>query len=94
MAMSGRVIRIERVSPREGVVEEPDFTSKGYRLGDPAHGNAKHHAEYTVYVKTLDEAAELIEKGFSLWMGANGKRASLISPQSLRIVRGGNTKQA
>ena len=94
--MSGRVIRIERVSPREGIVEEPDFTSKGYRLGDPAHGNVKHHAEHTVYVKTLDEAAELIEKGFSLWMGAKGKgkRASLISPQSLRIVRGGNIKKA
>lgn len=92
--MSGRVIRIERVSPREGVVEEPDVTSKGYRLGDPAHGNAKHHAKHTVYVKTLDRAAELIEKGFSLWMGAKGKRASLISPQSLRIVLGGNTKKA
>jgi len=92
--MSGRVIRIERVSPREGVVEEPDFTSKGYRLGDPAHGNAKHYAEHTVYAKTLDDAAELIEKGFSLWMGAKGKRTSLISPQSLRIVRSGNAKMA
>jgi hypothetical protein len=40
-----------------------------------------------VYVKTLDEAAALISKGFSLWMTSKGKRASLISPQSLRVVR-------
>lgn len=92
--MSGRVIRIERISAREELVEEPDFTLKGYRLGDPAHGKAKHHAEHTAYVKTLDEAAELIEKGFSLWMGAKGKRASLISPNSLRIVRGGTIRKA
>jgi len=89
--MKGRVIRIERVAPREGVVEEPDFTTKGYRLGDPAHGKFKHHAENTVFVKTLDEAAELIERGFSLWMGRKGKRASLIAPKSIRIVREGDT---
>ena len=85
--MAGQVIRIERVSPRAGTVEEPQFTAKGYKLGDPIHGNRKHHAEHAVYVKTLDAAAELIGKGFSLWMGAKGKRASLISPESLRIVR-------
>ncbi len=85
--MAERVIRIERVSPRAGTVEEPQFTANGYKLGDPAHGKQKHHAEHAVYVKTLDDAAELIGKGFSLWMGANGKRASLISPESLRIVR-------
>ncbi|SEO90547.1 hypothetical protein SAMN04490248_115112 [Salinihabitans flavidus] len=88
--MNRQVIRIERVSPRKGVVEEPDFTSKGYRLGDPAHGKHKHHAEHTVYVKTLDEAGALIEEGFSLWMGAKGKRASLIAPKSLRMVRSGD----
>ncbi len=36
--MAGRVIRIERVSSRGGIVEEPVFTSKGYQLADPAHG--------------------------------------------------------
>ncbi|PKP85638.1 MAG: hypothetical protein CVT80_01465 [Alphaproteobacteria bacterium HGW-Alphaproteobacteria-2] len=85
--MTGQVIRIERVSPRAGKMEEPEFTAKGYKLGDPAHGKHKNHAEHAVYVKTLDDAAELIGKGFSLWMGAKGKRASLISPESLRIVR-------
>ena len=84
--MSERVIRIERVSPRKGVVEEPVWASKGYQLADPAHGAQKHHAKHAVHVKTLDEAAQLIGKGFSLWMVAKGKRSSLISPQSLRIV--------
>lgn len=85
--MTGRVLRIERISPRKGVVEEPEFTARGYKLGDPKFGDRKHHAENTVYVRTLDEAADLIGKGFSLWMVANGKRGSLIAPQSLRILR-------
>jgi len=85
--MSGQVIRIERIASRQGMVEEPEHTSKGYRLGDPVYGKHKHHAEHSVYVRTLDEAALLIGKGFSLWMGAKGKRASLIAPRSLHIVR-------
>ncbi|MBB3592415.1 hypothetical protein FHX08_002759 [Rhizobium sp. BK529] len=88
--MNGRVSKIERVSPREGRTEEPEVTTRGYRLGNPAHGNEKHHAKNSVYVRSLDEAAELIGKGYSLWMAAKGKRASLISPQSLRILRNDN----
>lgn len=84
--MNGCVIRIERVSPRKGAAEEPEFTTKGYKLGDPAYGNRKHHAEHAVYVKSLENAAALIGKGFSLWMVVKGKRASLISPSSLKIV--------
>lgn len=86
--MIGRVTKIERISPRDGVREEPAYTAKGYQLADPARGREKHHAKFATYVKTLDEAAELISKGYSLWMVSQGKRASLIAPQSLRIVRG------
>ena len=85
--MSGRVIRIERISSRSGVVEEPVVTTRGYQLADPAHGRHKHHAEHATYVRSLDEAAALIERGFSLRMGAKGKPPSLIAPRSLRIVR-------
>ena len=85
--MAGRVIRIERVSSRGGVIEEPVVTSKGYQLADPAHGKQKHHAEHATYVLTLDEAAALVSRGFSLRMGAKGKSPSLIAPKSLRIVR-------
>ncbi|MEQ8731994.1 hypothetical protein [Marinovum algicola] len=85
--MTGKVIRIERISPRGGVTEEPDPTERGYCLGNPMFGAKKHHAENAVFVDTLDEAAELILKGFSLRMVSKGKRASLISPKSLRIIR-------
>lgn len=85
--MAGRVIRIERVSSRKGVFEAPNLTTKGYQLADPKDGNAKNKVEHATYVRTLDEAAVLIAKGYSLWMGAKGKRPSLIAPKSLRIVR-------
>ena len=85
--MSGRVISIERISSRSGMVEESAVTARGYQLADHAHGKHKHHAEHVTYVKTLDEAAAMIERGFSLCMGAKGKAHSLIAPKSLRIVR-------
>lgn len=64
--MIGCVTKIERIAPRNGLSEEPALTSKGYKLADPAHGRKKHHAKFAIYVKTLDEAAELVTKGFSL----------------------------
>jgi hypothetical protein len=81
------VVRIERTLPRTRDNEYPVHSSRGYRLADPAHGGTKHHVENAVYVATLDEAAALVERGYSLWMEAKGKRASLIAPQSLRIIR-------
>jgi hypothetical protein len=85
--MAGQVITIERAAPRDGIIEEPEWSAKGYCLGDPKFGAEKHHAKNAVFVKTLDEAAELVSKGFSLRMVGPGKRASLVSPKSLRIVR-------
>jgi hypothetical protein len=82
-----KVIRIERISPRPGGVESPHWSKRGFQLADPENGGDKHLAEHAHYVRTLDEAAELIERGFSLRMTGRGKRASLISPRSLRIVR-------
>jgi hypothetical protein len=85
--MTGRVIRIERVASRDGTLEEAEWSSKGYCLGDPKFGAKKHHAKNAVFVRTLDEAAELVTAGFSLRMVGKGKRASLVSPRSLHIVR-------
>jgi hypothetical protein len=86
--LSGKITSIQRVSPRDGSVEEPDLISKGYCLGDPQFGGEKHHAKNAVYVKTLDEVAEFIARGFSVRMVGPGKRASLVSPKSLQIIRG------
>lgn len=85
--MSGKVIKIERVKSRPGVDEEPYLAVSGYKLADPKFGDIKHHGVNAVYVRTLDEAADLIGRGFSLWMVQKGKRESLISPGSLRIIR-------
>lgn len=85
--MQGNVTAIERVAPRDGVPEEPVKTAKGYKLGDPRFGSRKHHAENAVFAATLDEAARMIGEGFSLWMGQDGKRPSLISPDKLRVLR-------
>ena len=85
--MMGKIIRIARISPRDGAAEEPELTAKGYCLGDPKFGAEKHHAKNAVYVKTLEEAAELVLQGFSLRMISKGKRASLVAPKSLSIVR-------
>lgn len=89
--MEKKVVRIERIAPRDGVVEEPAVTAKGYVLGDPRFGKEKHHAKNAVFVRMLDEVAVLVEQGFSLRMKAPGKRESLVSPGMLRIVREGVT---
>ncbi|MBA4274732.1 MAG: hypothetical protein C0436_03655 [Alphaproteobacteria bacterium] len=88
--MRGRVIRIERVSSRSGAFEEPMMTAKGYQLADPVHGQNRHHAEHAIYVQTLDEAAALIDLGYSLCMGAKGKPESMIALKSLRVLREGD----
>lgn len=75
------------MNPRSGGIEEPLWTTRGYQLADPRHGASKHHAEYAVFVRTLDEAAHLLDRSYSLWMTRHGKRPSLISPGSLRVVR-------
>ena len=36
--MAGQVITIERAAPRDGIVEEPEWSAKGYCLGDPKFG--------------------------------------------------------
>jgi len=44
----------------------------------------KNKVENSVFVRTLEEAADLIERrGFSIRMGCPGKRASLICPKSI-----------
>ena len=85
--MTGKELRIERLNPRNGSAEEPAFSTRGYCLGDRKFGPDKHHAEHAVYVKTLADAAELVAARYSLRMARAGKRGSLISPASLRVIR-------
>jgi hypothetical protein len=80
-------VRIERVSPRDGLDEKPIETERGYELVDRRIPDDRHHVRNSTFVRCLEEAAYLVEQGFAIRMGAPGKRPSLISPGRLRIVR-------
>lgn len=81
------MIRIERISPRDGLDEQPVETERGFELVDGRITADKHHVKNSTFLRSLDEAAYLVEQGYSIRMAAPGKRPSLISPDSLRIVR-------
>lgn len=81
-------LTIERLHPRDGIAEKPYRKGTLLMLADPKHGKEKHHAKHAIYVPSLEEAADLIEnRGFSIWMIQDRKRASLICPTSLRVSR-------
>ena len=81
-------VTIERLRPLGGITEQPLHEQKGFKLADPERGDEMHHAKHTIHVGTLEKAADLVKRaGFSIWMVCKGKRASLISPASLRIIR-------
>lgn len=79
-------IKIERISPRHKD-EAPILTSRGYELVDQRNGGQKNKVENSTFVRSIEEAAYLIEQGFAIRMGAAGLRPSLISAKSIRIVK-------
>ena len=85
-----KVLRIERKYPRkDGVREAPFLTADGYKMANPYVGDNRHHSQHAIFVATLDEAAERIRRGYSLWMkdAAGTLRETLISAGSLTIFR-------
>jgi len=80
-------IRIERLHPRDGLDERPIETERGYELVDRRIAERRHHVENSTFVRSIEEAAYLVEQGYAIRMGAPGKRPSLIAPSSLRIIR-------
>jgi hypothetical protein len=79
-------VTIERISPRPGVKEHPIETDRGFELADRRISQQINKVENATFVRSLEEAAYLVEQGFAIRMGAMGKRSSLISPKSLRII--------
>ena len=63
----------------------PFQTRKGYKMADPRLGPHRHHAENAIYKVTLEEVAQGLTEGLSLWMKQPGKRESLISASRLRV---------
>lgn len=80
-------VKIERIRSRLGSVEKPVESARGYELVDRRISTKRNKVENSTFVRSLEEAAYLVEQGFAIRMGALGKRASLIAPGSLRIVR-------
>jgi hypothetical protein len=80
-------VKIVRINPRPGVVEEPVESDRGFELVDRRIIGQRNKVENSTFVRSIEEAAYLVEQGLAIRMGALGKRPSLISPQSVRIVR-------
>lgn len=84
------MIRIERRNASSEGATRPHYNPRrGYELADPAGGPNKHHRTFAVFVRSIEEAADLIERsGFSIRMdcGQPG-RPPLIAPRSLKIIR-------
>ena len=75
-------ISILRTHPRPGSQEHPVRTRRGYELVV----GRKNKVEDATFVKTLEEAADLIEHhGYAIRIGCRGKRPSLISPSGLLV---------
>jgi hypothetical protein len=81
------LVTIERVNPRLGAKEQPVETDRGFELVDRRISKQKNKVENATFVRSIEEAAYLIDQGFAIRMGALGKRSSLISPKSIRIKR-------
>ena len=79
--------QITRVRARPGAIEVPVESDRGFELVDRRISGQRNKVENSTFVRSIDEAAYLVEQGFAIRMGAPGKRPSLISPQSLRIIR-------
>lgn len=78
---------IQRLRPRRGLDEQPVETDRGYELVDRRIPERRHHVENSTFVRSIEEAAYLVEQGYTIRMGAPGLRASLVAPASLRITR-------
>ena len=85
-------VRIERIDPRHGEAETPLQTARGFELVDGrAYGmranGLKGRADHATFIRSIEDAAYLVEQGYSIKMTGEGKRAALVTPAKLRIVR-------
>ena len=64
-------MRVYRLDPKTGQKQYPKQQNGHYVLGDPKHGNQKHHAKNQVLVRTEQEMIDLIMKGYSVRVGTD-----------------------
>lgn len=78
---------LARINPRDGLDEGLVETERGFELVDERVPGERHHVKNATFVRSIEEAAYLIEQGYWIRMADPEKRPSLISPASLRIIR-------
>src|SRR5258706_4243239 len=66
-------VKIVRVRSRPGAAEERIEGDRGFELVDRRISGQKNKVENSTFVRSIDEAAYLVEQGFAIRMGAVGK---------------------
>ena len=79
-------VRIERIDPRHGEPETPLETARGFELVDARSAGQKARIGAT-FIRSIDDAAYLVEQGYAIRMTGQGKRPALVAPAKLRIIR-------
>ncbi len=75
-----KCIRIERTSPRVGGDEFAIKYDRGYQLVAPGFSKAERNlVRNATFVHTLGEAADLLDRGYSLRMGHLSRLPRLIT---------------
>lgn len=64
-------MRVYRLDPKTDRKQYPVRQDDCFVLGDPKHGNQKHHAENQVLVRSEQEIIDLIMSGFSVRVGTD-----------------------
>jgi hypothetical protein len=83
-----KVVKIERTVPPKGPPEVPFRVRSGdFKMADPGIGKQRHHAKHAIPARSLNEVADKLAHGLSLWMKQPGKRETLICAASLRVIR-------
>ena len=81
-------VRIERIDPRRGEPEAPLQSARGFELVDSRAASVRERADHAAtFIRSIEDAAYLVEQGYSIKMIGEGKRAALVAPTKLRIVR-------
>jgi len=75
-------VRIERVNPRPGANETPVETDRGFELVDRRIAGKKNKVENSTFVRSIEEAAYLVEQGFAIVGGARNEGVAYFAPKS------------
>ena len=64
-------MRVYRLDPKTDRKQYPVRQDDCFVLGDPKHGNQKHHAGNQVLVRSEQEMVDLILRGFAVRVGTD-----------------------